>query len=485
MEREDELNELLSNIEKSTLTNLRSNIDELGEKLNLQQTEFEAVKQEVERFRTELKITVDKACDTLLDEVEQKEVEIRSEIESIIKDIEPKIKANEDFISACSARIRAGGLGLIGYNPGVPPSHDPLVSQLQMHKPEFVPGRDLVEMITKNVGNIKMIRSDSVDVKGKVIEESASVDLRGKSQETDYPHHQVADAARLEKEAPDTSITAEDKERKIGKSSEKLLNVNAQVMGSFQTKIRCRIIAVGGKAAAWIGDWYSNTIYLYSDGGKIMSSVDTTSGVWGLAVKRSGDVIVCSNDEKVRLVTGAGKVSTLTDTSPFIPRGVYLTTKEEIVVCMVGQGHKNHVAMYSADGKSKLHEITVKDDKGRQMLCDPVSIVMIGEDLSVLNCNKNVVTFDQSGKVRWAYDGLQAEREGRFCEDTFCNLLVSDWRWHCVHYVDREGVLIQLLLTREQHGIECPWGIGVDNETGDVWVGNDAGKVWVAKYFNT
>ena len=71
------------------------------------------------------------------------------------------------------------------------------------------------------------------------------------------------------------------------------------------------------------------------------------------------------------------------------------------------------------------------------------------------------------------------------CVDKFCNLLISDWGRQCVHYVDREGVLIQLLLTREQHGIEYPFGIGVDNETGKVWVGNDIKKIGIAKYFNT
>ena len=100
------------------------------------------------------------------------------------------------------------------------------------------------------------------------------------------------------------------------------------------------------------------------------------------------------------------------------------------------------------------------------------------------------MTFDPCGNVRWVYDGLQVHREGRFtphgmCLDKFCNLLISDCDKHCVHYVDREGVLIQLLLTREQHGIDGPQGIGVDNETGKVWVGNDSKKVWVAKYFNT
>ena len=164
-----------------------------------------------------------------------------------------------------------------------------------------------------------------------------------------------------------------------------------------------------------------------------------------------------------------------------------MTAREEIVVCMVGQGDKNHVTVYSQDGKSNVRDITVKDGQGRQMLTDPLCIVMNGEDFSVVNCDINVVTFDEGGKVRWVYDGSQAEREGRFtphglCVDKFCNLLITDRYRHYVHFVDRKGVLIQLLMTENQHGIQSPLGIGIDNETGKVWVGNDGGKVWVAKY---
>ena len=383
MEREDELNEMLNNIEKSTLTTLRSNVDELGEKLNLQQTEFEAVKQEVEKFRRDLKSTIDKECDNLLDEVEQKEVELRSAVESMIKEIENKIKANENFISACSARIREGGLGLIGYNPGLPPSHEQSVPHIQIHKPEFVPRRDLLEMIMHNVGKIKMTRTDSGGVKGIATEKSVSVDVRGKSSDT----HK--NGAKLEEGASGPSVTLRDGDsNKVNR--EKLSSFSAQVFGSFQTKIKCIIIAVVGKGAAWVGDWINHTIDMYDDNGKIMNSIDVASGVWGLAVKRSCDVVVCQENKTIMLVTGSGKVSMVTDTSPFIPKGVCLTNKEEIVLCMVGRGQldKNHVAVYSSDLKSKVREITVKDYQGKQMLTDPVCLVMNGEEISVLNYKK-------------------------------------------------------------------------------------------------
>ena len=490
MEREDELNEILNSIEKSTLTKLRANIDDLQKTLGLQETEFEKVQQRVDIFRKELKTTVDRSCDKLLDEIEQKKIECKSEIESVIKDIENEITANENFISACSAKIREGGMGLIGYNPGVPPPHDKLIPQIQMSKPEFVPGRDLMEMITSNIGKIEMMSSDSRDIEKVVTEETVSVDLIGESKDTCTIRDILEKLARLVGGASGPSVTPRDDESKLLVSREKLGSVSAQVLGSFQTNVSCKTLAVFGKGTALVGDWHSNTIYLYDESGRIVKSVEMTSGVWGLALNRFGKVIVCSDDKKIRLVTGSGKVSTLADTLPFRPRGVYLTTKEEIVVCMAGKGEKNHVAVYSMDGKSKLREITMKDKQGRQMLTDPVCVVMNGEDFSVLNNSNNVVTFDQSGKVRWVYDGSQADREGRFvplglCADKFCNLLISDWGRHCVHYVNREGVLIQLLLTQEQHGIQSPWGIGVDNRTGQVWVGNDSRTVWVVKYLHT
>ena len=317
IEREDELNEMLNNIDKSTLTDLRSNVNELREKLGLRETEFEAIKQEIETFREELKTTVDKSCDKLLGEVEQKENEMRSVIESVIRNVENQIRANENFISVCSGRIREGGLGLISCNTGYPPSHDQSVQEIQNYKPYFSPGRDLFDLIAKYIGKIEM---KCVEIKHAATVESVTVDSKGKLDDTCTLRHRATNAAELEGDASDTSGTPVDIEGKVKVSREKLSSLKSQVLGSFQIKINCRIITAVGKGTAWIGNRYSNTINRYDENGKIVSSIGVTSGVRGLAMKRSGDVIVCSDDQKIRLVTGSGKVSTLTGTSPFTPQ---------------------------------------------------------------------------------------------------------------------------------------------------------------------
>ena len=59
------------------------------------------------------------------------------------------------------------------------------------------------------------------------------------------------------------------------------------------------------------------------------------------------------------------------------------------------------------------------------------------------------------------------------------NLLISDYNDHCVHYVSREGGLIQIIMTWAQHGVELPYGIGVDKETGEAWIGSGGvKKIW-------
>ena len=155
-------------------------------------------------------------------------------------------------------------------------------------------------------------------------------------------------------------------------------------------------------------------------------------------------------------------------------------------MCMSGHGDRNHMAVYSADGKSKVRDIVVKNYKGKQLLTDPYRVVINGENISVLNYGSNVVTSGQDGKVRWVYDGSQA-KHGKLvavgmCIDKFYNLLISDYDNSRVHYVDREGVLIQILLTGEQHGVECPWGIGVDDEAGRLWVRTHEKKIMVVEY---
>ena len=226
-------------------------------------------------------------------------------------------------------------------------------------------------------------------------------------------------------------------------------------------------------------------MFLYDDKGKMLKSftVRKSVAVLDIVVKRSGILVVCTDDRMLRLITSRGKVRTIMDVSPFKPTGLCLTAEEKIVVCLGEQRTNNHVAMFSAKGKTRIRKITVRDSAGRGQMSDPTRVVMNGEDITLLNWNYSVITFDLDGRLKWVYDGYQHRRlyGGIFnprglCIDKNGNLLISDTDGCCIHYVDRDGHLLRMLLTEKEHGIKYPCELGLDDETGKLWIGTEVWK---------
>ena len=150
----------------------------------------------------------------------------------------------------------------------------------------------------------------------------------------------------------------------------------------------------------------------------------------------------------------------------------------------------NHVAIYSLDCKRKLSEIRGSDASNTHVITAPDSVVQNDFDLCVVNCGTNVVCVSQTGAVRWIYDGTQARLLYSFyplgiCCDKHRNLLICDHFNSCIHYVDRDGVLIQLILKQEEIGMRGHWGIGLDKVSGVIWIGNFTRQVVLAKYIES
>ncbi|KAK3083235.1 hypothetical protein FSP39_017443 [Pinctada imbricata] len=179
-----------------------------------------------------------------------------------------------------------------------------------------------------------------------------------------------------------------------------------------------------------------------------------------MVISRSGDMILACHDNKVRRLSVGGRVVTLINTKPYRPEGMCLTDSDEVVVCLRGR----EVAVYSPDGRSKLREIRGEDSQGTPQISDPYRVVCNGKDLCVVDGDSNVVCVDESDNVRWIYDDKQVKLMKKFyplgiCVDKYHHLLVTDYNNHCVHYLNREGELIQVILTQEQTGLRWPWGI--------------------------
>ncbi|KAK3108906.1 hypothetical protein FSP39_018381 [Pinctada imbricata] len=281
-------------------------------------------------------------------------------------------------------------------------------------------------------------------------------------------------------------------EREVMNTSTMLRSIHVENLHSFDSKIGVTSLTTAGNNMAWVIYFRSPTMYLYNDKGEVVRSVTVGGGegINDMAITQSGEMIVTCMDNKVSRVSKSGKVYTMIDTAPFGCYGVCETGKQEIVVCMKDKVDENHVAVYSSDGRRKVREIRGRDGQGKHLITHPYRVVQNGQDLCVVNIDSNVVCVDEGDNVRWVYDGKQAKLDESFCPLAICvdkynNLLVNDGINDCVHYIDREGELIQVILTEEQTGLQDHWGICLDDVSGLVWVGSTLDKkVVIAKYLN-
>ena len=476
MECEDKLNELVMDIKKNKIVELQSNIEQLKEKLTSSEMQLGDMKEKVNKLKQELSFLdpVDRSCDKFIIQLEQRQTKQKTVISEMIENFEKLVNENEHFMSLCADKVRKGGLGLIAFCNLPVPSNTRCVPDISHVSPEVVHEENLFFTIMNSVGKI---RWEDTDV-------GASSCVRStKSQEVMVEQSSVA----RRDNAFDMTMACTSEDHSKSTIVFKLMPDENHV-NTFNTEITGGSVVPAGKCTAWVSSGGSDALYMYDENGREVKSFIVTkgSGIWDIAVKRSGDIIACNKDKKVRLLTTNGDVYTLFDTTPFSPKGVCLTKRGRIVVCMGGQGNKNHVAMYSSDGKRKVRDIAIKASNQKHLLNNHYRVAMNGDDISVLNWGSNVVTVSHNGEVRWVYDGSQSklkrlDAQG-MCVDKFCNLLISDYDNHCVHYVDGEGVLMRILLTRDQHGIEFPWGIGVDDVTGNVWVGTFEKGIMIAKY---
>ncbi|KAK3092573.1 hypothetical protein FSP39_004532 [Pinctada imbricata] len=434
---ENRLNDNVKELEKDVIPKLEKMAAKTKKRRSEKREQIDLVREEVNNFRNEMKHAVDESCDDLIEKLEHNSIEP--------DDLDAQKAKIHEMIKELNAIIHKGDLGMIKFFPPSPSTFIPEVSTPNLTIPVFTPRRNVLAVIKERIGTIEWTEFNS---------------------ESKYT----------------PSLTTN-----FGPS---IININKII--SFSSNIDGTSITTAGNNTAWVMNSDSNTMYLYESSGKVVRSVTVkgSHGIKGMVIRRSGEMIVSCTDSKVRRVSSSGEVTTLIDTSPFRPYGVCLNDREAFVVCMSDQGERNHVALYSPDTGRKLLEIRGMNGRGKQQITYPYCVASNGKDLCVVNVNPNhIVCVDERGYVRWLYDGKDAilTKSVYLCGvsvDKYNNLLVTDYNNECVHYIDREGMLIQIILTQEQNGLSRPRGICVDDKIGHLWVGSASQNVIIYKYLS-
>ena len=455
--KEKSLNEFVQKLQKKRIPSIQSRESIVSEKKKKTNTNFTKAENDVNYFRQTLKDKVDKSCDRFISQLRERANQCMSGFDLELQELQEDRVNVGNIVDECCNRIREGGLRLLQYNPD--PPLEGTTSPGDTVRPIFVPMEDISESITNNAGKILFKTDKSADS-----EEVSQLSKKNANEKAGLP--------RAKYFRP---------------------KIDIEVVGSFDAEIKAKSVVPVCDDKAWLCHFSSERIYLYDRGGSLVKSVTVqlASHVWDIALDLSGQIIVCNDDKKVRLVSAKGQVTTLIDTAPFAPRSICITSQGEMVVCLKSdtlQQNGNHVAVYSGDGKRKLHEIKPTDSKGRDLFTFPYCVIQHGNDFCVVNHADKVISVDRHSKVNWIYDGTQAKLKEKFkpigiCEDKYRNMFISEEGNYCVHYIDHVGSLIGIVLTQEQHGVESPWGIGFDIDCGKIWVGSvDSSEVKIFQY---
>nr|XP_022312068.1 uncharacterized protein LOC111117298 [Crassostrea virginica]XP_022312069.1 uncharacterized protein LOC111117298 [Crassostrea virginica] len=250
-------------------------------------------------------------------------------------------------------------------------------------------------------------------------------------------------------------------------------------------------VACVGEAEAWIYG-KNKTITDIDIHGTVKFTVTTTcpDGPNDISVTRGRELIYNDgNSRTVNIVRDWMSETLITAPKGWTPGILCCTRSGDILVHVYtgsGPQTKNKIIRYQ--GENIKQEIN-NDGEGNSIFKDGEYALFISENNNGDVCVSDfkactLVVVDNTGKVRFRYDGTPARREKSFgpadtVTDALDQIIVTDFNNDCLHILDQNG---QFLRCVDDCGLEGPVGLSVDSE-GRLWVGSfKTGEIKVIEY---
>lgn len=177
---------------------------------------------------------------------------------------------------------------------------------------------------------------------------------------------------------------------------------------------------------------------------------------------KSGDLLFLK-DNDVFMLTSNGEVTNL-----FIRASVHFCIHSSKINGDILIGDINIVTRYNSLGM-KLNEINLNDD-GQSLYVETIFITenTNGDIIVSDNGKKAIVVTDESGRYLFNYKGHHSRttfHPGGICTDDSGHILVCNVsRDPNVLLLDQKGQFLAYLLTKNQHGSDCPQALCVDSQ---------------------
>ncbi|XP_078330447.1 uncharacterized protein LOC144624493 [Crassostrea virginica] len=212
----------------------------------------------------------------------------------------------------------------------------------------------------------------------------------------------------------------------------------------------------------------------------------------GVACVGGAEAWIYGNNKTIIRIDIHGTVrDTVTTTCLSCPGGISVTRGGELIYSDIFSGTVNFVR----DGKSETLIIAPQGWTPWRLCCTRSRDILDGGNPLFMSENNNrdvcvsdrnadtVVVVDNTGKVRFRYNGTQARREKSFAPrdivtDALSQIIVADNNNNCLHILDQNGKFLRCVEDCELTNLS---GLSVDSE-GRLWVVCDNGEIKVIKY---
>ncbi|XP_022304276.2 uncharacterized protein LOC111111534 isoform X3 [Crassostrea virginica] len=259
----------------------------------------------------------------------------------------------------------------------------------------------------------------------------------------------------------------------------------------------CGISCVG-EAEGWVFGEHDNNISRIDMQGSVNDIVSTGPryGPKAISVSNEGKLLYSISEEKlgsVKLVRTGWSEQLIIAPPWWTPEQLCCTRSGDILL-NEKLWHWNWSGNIPKDirivryhNKEKSQEIN-KDRNGVSIFMKgPRSLYMSENnngDICVSDSNdRSVVVVNQTGRVRFRYDGVPARRKRPFdprdiVTDAYNQIILTDYSNNCLHILDQNG---QFLKCVEGCGLENPKGLSLDRK-GRLWVGTKSKSIKIIKY---
>ncbi|XP_045174721.2 uncharacterized protein LOC123536016 [Mercenaria mercenaria] len=243
----------------------------------------------------------------------------------------------------------------------------------------------------------------------------------------------------------------------------------------------------------WVCWQWGPKIHLVNKEGNVEKTIDVGCKVDDMC-RSNGNLVVSSHEKKCIKIFDSNHEVVKTINTEKVPRGVYLKSNNELVLCCVQNLHHRN-GDQSSLLKLGVEDGSITDFGCTEHLIQPWRVaVNINGDMCVSDRNKGaVIVFDKEGNLKATYSGPDNTTRHPFaphaiCCDQFGQIFVVDYTNHTVHVLDPLGRFRGFLIMDTElekraifMGTSSPFSITIDR-SGDVWVGNKFGYLTILKY---